>query len=346
MRSLPLSWRRLIAVAFWSLALASGVARGETANPAKSQALATLQEGNALLGQGRAPDALAKFTEAYRLFPSAKLHYNIGQAHSLIPGHEAQAYQSMSRFLNEAVDANPDLRAAAEAQRQQLRPKVGLVSVTADPADADLVVDDINVGKVTGNVPTVVGVGAHRLALKKEDATSSPRTITIAGGETRQLRLSLSVAPAVLPPPLSAVEPPASNVVALSPATVVQVAPVTPGRGYWTWQHELGAGLAGLAAVSLAVGVIEHVRYFGKKDDFTNADCGTDQRYLAMRPDCQSLQSQFKTANTWWVAGYVAGAVLGGTGAYFLWFAPGASAAANPIAAMNSGMTVNFEGRF
>ena len=80
----------------------SPVAAAEPVDSAKAKAQATLREGNVALEQGRAEDALAKFTEAYRLFPSPKIHYNIGQAHSLIPGHEAQAYEAMLRFLIEA----------------------------------------------------------------------------------------------------------------------------------------------------------------------------------------------------------------------------------------------------
>jgi hypothetical protein len=349
MRSIPMVATTIVAAIVSSCALSTAVARAESANPAKVQALARLQEGNTLLGQGRATDALAKFTEAYHLFPSSKLHYNIGQAQSLIPGHEVQAYESMSRFLTEAVDANPELRGAAEAKRQQLRPKVALVSVTADPPDADLIIDDVNVGRVTGGVPAVMGIGTHRLALKKGAAASIPRAITIAGGESFDLLLRLSVAPAVAPPLRAppALDPTAASpAVALPRATVVQVAPTVPAGGYWSWQRGLGAGLAGLAAVSLAAGVIEHLRYFGKKNEFVNQDCGTDQKYLAMRPDCRDLQSQFKSANTWWVTGYVAAAVLGGTGAYFLWLAPADSGGSTPVASVNSGMTVTFEGRF
>ncbi len=87
----------------------------------KSQAQAALREGNTALEQGRAGEALAKFTEAYRLFPSPKIHYNLGQAHGLIAGHEAQAYQEMSLFLAEAKDADPSLRGAAETLRAQLQ---------------------------------------------------------------------------------------------------------------------------------------------------------------------------------------------------------------------------------
>src|SRR3954464_7700837 len=106
MRSIPRGPRNINAVVFLSEALAWTVARAENANPAKAQALAALQGGNSLLGQGCAADALTKVTEAHRLFSIPQLHYNIGQAHSVIPGHEVQAYESMSRFLADAVDAN------------------------------------------------------------------------------------------------------------------------------------------------------------------------------------------------------------------------------------------------
>jgi len=348
MRSLSIVPKIIVFVGILSSMLAPAVARAENQNPAKAQALARLQEGNAFLGQGRATDALSKFTEAYRLFPSPKLHYNIGQAHSLIPGHEAQAYESMTRFLTEAVDANPQLRSGAETQRQQLRPKVGLVSVTADPPDADLIVDDVNVGRVTP-APMVLGIGTHRVSLKRGEAVSGIRTVTIAGGETLELALRLSAGPpvaVVLPPVVPpAMGPPETGRTALPRSgEVVQSAPTTPVAGYWTWQHELGVGLAGLAAVSLAVGVIEHVRYFGKADAFTSDGCGTSD--LSAHKDCASLKSQFDSAHTWLVVGYIGAAVLGGTSGYLLWLAPTDPSRAGPVASVTSGMTANFEGRF
>lgn len=345
MRSTPKVSRNAVAAVFFlSWPLASIVARAEPADPAKAQAQARLREGNALLGEGRATDALMKFTEAYRSFPSPKLHYNLGQAHSLIPGHEAEAYQSMSRFLKEAVDASPELRAAAETRCQQLRPKVGLVSVTSEPADADLLIDEVSVGRVSRDAPTAIAIGTHRLALKKDAAVSTPTTITIAGGETMDVRLRL--APAVMPPPVLPVAPEPAPIspapAALFPPANLNQAASAPASGSWTWQRKLGAGLAAAGLASLALGVIEHVRYFGKKDDFVSKGCGTEPAFLSSHPDCQGLNDQFKSANTWWVVGYIGAAVLGGTGAYFLWIAPGDASGA--LAA--SAPTVNFEGRF
>jgi|GEM_PF-5773753 len=46
------------------------LARAEAPDSQKERARSSLREGNTLLQQGRAAEALAKFTEAYRLFPS------------------------------------------------------------------------------------------------------------------------------------------------------------------------------------------------------------------------------------------------------------------------------------
>src|SRR5450432_395247 len=94
------------------LALRPIFAHAEPVEPAKEQAHSSLREGNVLLERGRPVEALRKFAEAYRLFPSPKLHYNMGQAQSQIPGHEPEAYDEMSRFLSEAKDANAKLREA------------------------------------------------------------------------------------------------------------------------------------------------------------------------------------------------------------------------------------------
>jgi len=321
--------------------VSAAAARAENTDPGKLQAQAALREGNALLEQGRATDALAKFTEAYRLFASPKIHYNLGQAESLIPGHEAQAYEQMSEFLSQAKDANPDLRAAAETQRRKLRSQVGLVAVMAEPADAALLIDDRNVGKTSPETPAVLGIGTHRLALTLGAAVSAPETLTIAGGETSSVRLRLAppaASPLVALPPAP---PPADNPITTPPAMAA------PPGGYWTWQHQLGAGLAGLAVAGLVFGVVEHVRYFGAKDDYKNMGCYTGDPTPSAR--CEGLKDRFNSANTSWVAGYIGAAVLGGAGAYFLWLAPSArpgGGEGGAVASVNPGMTVNFQGRF
>lgn len=208
----PLIAKLVVALALFRLMSASaGYAQSD--EPAKAGAQAILREGNALLKQKHPAEALTKFTEAYRLFASPKLHYNIGQAHSQLPGHEAQAYDELSRFLAEAKDASPELRAAAEMQLRQLRAKVGLITVAAETAGADLLVDGAPVGKTPRPTPVVLGVGTHRLMLKKDSIASRTATVTIVGSDERTVSLALpTTAPSPprespTPPPLTSLQP-------------------------------------------------------------------------------------------------------------------------------------------
>ena len=329
---------------FLSIALVSAIALAEPADPARTQAQAALREGNVALKQGRSSDALARFMEAYRLFPSPKIHYNLGQAHSLIPGHEAQAYDEMSRFLDTAKNADLKLRAAAEEQLKQLRPKVGTVTVVAEPGDADLLVDEVDVGKISAELPMFLGIGTHGLALKKDSAVSPVLPVTVTGGDSLEVRLRL---PPPMPPPVVTplVPAQASNAVAVPPVDLVKAGPAPAPQHFWTWRRKAGAGIAGLGVASLVLGIVEHVSYFGKASDFKNAGCGTSN--LSVGPNCGSLNDQFNSARTWFVVGYIGATVLGGTGTYLLWLAPAESTKESAgVTSVNSGITVNYQGRF
>ncbi len=246
---------------------ARAIAAPPSTEPAKAQAQARLREGNALLERALPALALQKFEDAYRLFPSPKLHYNLGQAHSLISGHEKQAYDEMSRFLNEAPDASPDLRAAAQAVLERLQPKVAV--------------------------------------------TPSP--------------------PVAPPPPIAPLAP-------------IATPPDSGGGSYWTRRHEIGAGLAALGAASLLFGVIEHVRYFGKADDFRKAGCGTND--LSAGSSCRALDDGFNAAHVGWVAGYLGAAALGGAGGYLLWIAPTEGPETGTTLSLGPGALLHFQGRF
>ncbi len=268
------------------------IAAAPGVDPARVQAQAHLREGNALLERGLPAEALHRFEEAYRLFPSPKLHYNLGQAHSLIPGHEKQAYDEMSRFLTEARDASPELRAAAQAVCLRLRAQVGLVPAAPAPAPP--------LPPIASPPPTAPGPQASA------PAPSLARIALPAGAN-----------------------------------------PDSDGHSHWTRRHEIGAGLAALGAASLVFGLVEHIRYFGKADDFRKAGCGTND--LSVGSNCRALDDQFNGAHVGWIAGYLGAAALGGAGAYLLWIAPPESTGApesGPALSMNPGVSLHFQGRF
>jgi hypothetical protein len=350
------------------VALSAPAARAEANDAAKAQAQAALREGNALLAKGRAVDALAKFKSAYALFPSPKLHYNVGQAESLIPGHEAQAFDAMSRFLSQAKDANPDLRAAAEKQRQQLRSKVGLVTVAADPASAQLVVDGVPVDTSGRAEPLVLGIGVHALTLRGDGGVSAVEQVVIAGGETKQVQLHVAppvavaprpapvapVAPAVpsasasAAPPAPAPPPPAAALqIDRAPpaaATAVVATSAPASESWWTTKRTAGAALAALGVASLVFGVIEHVSYFNKADEFRHHGCGTND--LTVGQGCQVLNDDFNSAKTLWIAGYAGAVALGGAGAYLLWPSVEPASRDGGATPAVSSLTINLAARF
>ena len=148
-------------------------------------------------------------------------------------------------------------------------------------------------------------------------------------------------APVIAPPPALAVA------ATPAPAFIPSNRGVSADGGYWTRRHKIGAALFAVGAASLVFGLVEHIRYFGKADDFRKAGCGTND--LSVGSNCQGVNDQFKSAQIGWIAGYLGAAALGGTGAYFLWIAPAESTGPTESGAavsMNPGMTINFEKRF
>jgi tetratricopeptide (TPR) repeat protein len=76
------------------------------------------------------------------------------------------------------------------------------------------------------------------------------------------------------------------------------------------WQHTAKWVGAGAAAAFLALGVVEHARYYGKNSDYNNARC-------AGSAYCKGLADSADTAKTWAMVGYGAAAVATGAAIVF-----------------------------
>jgi hypothetical protein len=87
----------------------------------------------------------------------------------------------------------------------------------------------------------------------------------------------------------------------------------------WSWQKK--AGVAGVAAggVSLILGATFHILRELYAAEFRNAPCWVDSLDL---PGCQGKYDAVTDAETGMLLGYVAAAVLGGTGTYLLLTSP------------------------
>ena len=277
--------RTVFAAAMSLAAAAAATARAETPvraeapDPARAKALVIMREGNALLDQGRAADALVKFEEAYRTFASPKLHYNLGQAHAALAGHDVETYEQMTLFLDQAPDASGELRAGAEKERSKRRAVIGLVSIQATPPDANLLVDGAASGKVAENTMKALKPGAHTFSLVSGSATSAPISTVVRAGETASVTLRLQTAeapPLPLRLPVTALSAPDNSTTTTHAAVDVAAKPSDDSRPLyrrpWFW-----GVVGGVAAAALVTTIVVTSSHEGSWSNIPDVNANTPQ---------------------------------------------------------------------
>jgi hypothetical protein len=147
--------RAAIPTAYAALAIVvvcSAITTRASAEPsdgqAKARAQGLLSEGTAAYGRGDYAAALDKFTAAYKIFPSPKLWFNIGQANRDL-GRPVEAVEAFDRFLRDAGDAPPETLAEARRSAAELKTKLGQINVRCPTDGAEITID----GKPVGSAP-------------------------------------------------------------------------------------------------------------------------------------------------------------------------------------------------
>lgn len=211
---------------------------------ARAAAKAKVEQGAALLNAHADARALAEFEDAYRLFPSPKIFFNMGLANVGL-GRNPDALRAFQRFLIEATDASAESVARAKAQIQALLPKVAIVDVVCPQAGLEVIVDDGSVGRSPLATPLYLDPGRHRLVAKaNETAPPTVLTFDVTGGA----RISVNV-PVAAPQPVIAPPPPLVDIHAPSD---------TGGRPIysrpWFWAAAAGVVVVVGATLLLTVG--------------------------------------------------------------------------------------------
>jgi hypothetical protein len=149
-------------------------------DPGKAAGKALVRQGNALLDQGKFQPALEKFEQAYQSVASPKIFYNQAQAlHGL--GRNVDALLAYRRFLDEAKDAAPELRADAERQVAELSAKVARLEVRSNRQGAQVRVDGLARGSTPIAEPFFVEAGQHTLTADWEGEQNSASITATAG---------------------------------------------------------------------------------------------------------------------------------------------------------------------
>jgi hypothetical protein len=239
---------------------ASGPAAGGAGT--KDAAEAKLVEGVELLKTHSYRQALERFEEAYALLPSSLIFYDIGLAH-LGLGDAPRALESFDRFLAEAPDAPADKRRRAERYRDELRAQVSVVTLEANVAAADLIVDGLALGRVSLPRNLYLAPGSHEV-IARAGGTQQPTTISCLGGQTLtfSLRLAPPPAPVILdapkgPSPVSRPVSPLGVPVtqAPHPTGAVEIAQSSPPHARDSWARPAALAAAAAGVVSISVGV-------------------------------------------------------------------------------------------
>ena len=254
----PCPYRTLVV---WSLCLAAALtplrALGEShATPEERKAAQQLVEQGAKLHQsGDDAGALDKFQQAYRLFPTPKLHFNIALMLADL-GNNADAADALQQFLDAAA-ADPKLNesefpATARKRLAQLEPTIGRVDLSVTPVEASVTVDS----RAGHRGIVYLSPGTHQLIASAAGFEASIQLVAIAAGQRQVLAVALhplvatpvptaDLRPAPVPSPA-----PATITVVSSPAASPSVA-LAP-KIAWFMGGALGIGAAVMSGMAFS----------------------------------------------------------------------------------------------
>jgi PEGA domain len=332
------------AVALFLLTAAART-RGQ-GNADKKQAQALQVAGVHLMDQGDDKGALAKFEEAFRLFPSPKILFNMGRAHFALH-EEVEALTAFERFLDESPYAPKESREEAERVITQLRPRLSYLDLQVDDNDSKISVDGREVGTAPLARPVIVTPGPHEVRVEKTGLVSSTQTVSPVPGQKLRMVVRLSAAVETAPPPVTAAASPTGPALAAaSPAgssnvtVVVNAAPSAEAPQGHSWHTTAAWISAGAAAAFLVGGITAQALSSSKNGDFnghvdptTNLQCN-QARAGDGGPSCVTLLDAANSRHTLAIAGFVASGVAAAAALTFYLTTPAGGGSSHAMAAL------------
>ncbi len=242
---------RSLALAALVLSPALAAAQGPPPPPsaaAVEEGKGHFQRAVTLFREGDFRSALVEFRRAYELSHNYKVLYNIGQTEYEVQDY-AGALRSFQRYLVEGgAEIDAPRRASVEEEVKKLAVRVARVEIKTGADGAEVLVDDVVVGKTPLAEPVLVSIGRRKITLQKAGVVSAPRFVDLAGGDRSAVSIDLvEAAPGPVAVPL-AVTPAGAAAPAVPP-------PASPPRtGMWvslgvTGALTVGAVITGVLAL-------------------------------------------------------------------------------------------------
>jgi hypothetical protein len=182
--------------------VAQPATESSAARSSDGEAARRFQRGVSLYREGSFDAALAEFSRAYEIKPDYRVLYNIAEVQSEL-GDYVAAVASFRKYLREGASGVPkQRRSEVEDEIDRLNGRVAKLEIEGNVDDAELLVD----GKTVGKLPLekiAVNAGVRHIVVKKTGFRTTEKELTLTGGETSKLQLSLEpeIAPAATPAP-------------------------------------------------------------------------------------------------------------------------------------------------
>jgi hypothetical protein len=312
----------------------------QVANPeAKARAQALLKEGAQHYQQGAFADALEKFEQAYAVFPSPKLLFNIGQASREL-GRPVDAINAFEKFLAQAPDAAPELLTEARRSVEELAPKIGKLLIDCTLAGAEITVD----GRQVGWAPLVdmirLAPGNHQVTAIHPSATPAIQNVIVNAGsvETVVMRpqpisVAAPVSPAPAPAPASTSAPATAPPPAVDLQTAWPPAQAAADNGWWLGRKWTWVA-AGSTVVFAGGATIAGLMMQSKFDDLRNSCGRLSTSTTGCSPsDVDAVTLRKNMANVFWGLTAVAAVATGA-----LFYFEGRPVSVAPLAGEVNGM--------
>ncbi|HEX2870876.1 MAG TPA: PEGA domain-containing protein [Polyangiaceae bacterium] len=300
------------------LGLAGGPARAGNDSSKTAQASTHFQRGVQLYRQRSFDAALAEFEKSYELAPDYHLLFNLAQVQ--LERHDYVAALKRFREYLQLGDTQIDATRRSEVEQEIARIDdfVAEVSFVVTPEGTQVSLDGTDLGTAPLAAPVVINSGVHRVLLSKPGFTPVQQTLTVAGGDSPRVVVSLRPTQAeATPVAAGAPTTPQSAASDRSGSTAPSEAKHSTraersNTGLWL---SLGATVAfGGASGVMAVVTNDAKRKFSDELD----------RFGASRDDVDSARSKLKTDAL--VTDVLAGAALVSAGFCVYFIASGGSA--------------------
>ncbi len=173
----------------------------------KKRAVKLIDQGDKLFQKKDYEGALAKYQQAYQIFPSPKIYYAMAKAEEKL-NRPLEAVAHYEQFVAEVVeDVNEDLRIDAQVSVQELDKTVAVVTFAVQPEGATITIDDVELGTSPYGKPVRLLPGPHKYTFAKEGFVPIEKTVELAAGDkpaetvTLAANLPAEPEPEIMPPP-------------------------------------------------------------------------------------------------------------------------------------------------